>query len=165
MATPDEVAAVVGQLGVIYSRDLDPATPGAWASLFTDVPASALFEAAAEHARESRFFPTPADLRARAVRSQNMPTSEEAWLEVKRAISKWGYYGEPRFTHKAISDAVEAIGWDDLCSMQIGDQSAERAHFLRCYGAYRERRVKATQIGEMNPGVAKLIKGVGEVEE
>ena len=166
MATLDEVTAAVGQLAIIYSKqNIDPALPEAWAPLFDDVPAEDLFRAAAEHARESRFWPAPSELRSRAIRPDNMPSAEEAWLEVKEKIRRVGYYGEPVFSHDATADAVAAMGWQDLCSMEVGNQAAERAHFFRVYGSFREKRVQAAQIGTVAPSVAGLIEGVGEMPQ
>ena len=166
MATLDEVTAAVGQLAIIYSKqNIDPALPEAWAPLFEDVPAEDLFRAAAEHARESRFWPAPSELRSRAIRPDNMPSAEEAWLEVKEAIRKFGYYQEPVFSHDAVADAVAAMGWQDLCSMEVGDQAAERAHWFRVYGAFREKRVHEAQIGTVAPSVAGLIEGLGDMPQ
>jgi hypothetical protein len=167
MATLDEVTAVVGQLSIIYSKkELDPALPEAWAPLFEDVPAEDLFRAAAEHARESRFWPAPSELRARAIRlDDDMASAEEAWLEVKQAISKWGLYGRPTFSHEAVMEAVVAMGWEDLCSMDIGDQAAERAHFFRIYGSFRATRIQEAQIGSISPSVAGLIEGIGDMPQ
>jgi len=166
MATLDEVTAAVGQLAIIYSKqNIDPALPEAWAPLFEDVPAEDLFRAAAEHARESRFWPAPSELRSRAIRPDNMPSAEEAWLEVKEKIRRVGYYGEPVFSHDAVADAVAAMGWQDLCSMEVGDQAAERAHFFRVYGSFREKLVHEAQIGTVAPSVAGLIEGLGDMPQ
>ena len=166
MATLDEVTAAVGQLAIIYSKqNIDPALPEAWAPLFDDVPAEDLFRAAAEHARESRFWPAPSELRSRAIRPDNMPSAEEAWLEVKEKIRRVGYYGEPVFSHDAVADAVAAMGWQDLCSMEVGDQAAERAHFFRVYGSFREKLVHEAQIGTVAPSVAGLIEGLGDMPQ
>lgn len=161
MATRDEVAAVLYQMGTIYRDEIDDATVDAWVATVSDISGSDLVRAAGEHARESRFFPRPSELRARAT-ALDLPSPEEAWLHVKEEIRRVGYCGEPKFSHPATEMAVCALGWETLCSMEIGNQAAERAHFMRIYGSYRETAQKAAQIGSVSPDVAGLVEHVLE---
>ena len=163
MADLDAVMAVVGQLGVIYSKEVDKELAESWVPLLEDLAPDDLFRAAKEHARESAFFPRPSELRARALRVDDMPSGEEAWLEVKRAVSSVGFYGSPSFSHEEVANAVEAIGWESHCSMPVSGQSAERAHFMRVYGAFREKVSKALQIGRVSPSISGLIEGIGDI--
>ena len=66
MATRDEVAAVLYQMGTIYRDEIDDATVDAWVPTVSDISGSDLVRAAGEHARESRVFPRPRERRARA---------------------------------------------------------------------------------------------------
>jgi hypothetical protein len=161
MASFSEVKYVLGQFSVIYGRPVTPEQVEAWSPILEDLPADLLARAADKHVRESRFYPTPADLLARAVRRDDIPTPEEAWRQVKCQISAVGSYGTPTWSHSAVSQAVEAMGWETLCSMDVASQSAERAHFMRIYGSYREERVTASRIGASPSTLAGLIEGMG----
>jgi hypothetical protein len=160
MATLDEVGVVLGQLGAIYGKDVGEHTAKAWHPILADIPARRLFDAAAQHARSSRFFPAPSELVSLATRHAATPSPEDAWRLVKREIRRVGYYGEPSFPDTTTASAVEAMGWDTLCLMDAGDQAAERAHFMRIYGAYRERFRMAA-----NPRLRGLIQGLLEQDD
>ena len=161
MACVDFVKAVGAHLSAIYGRPLSLEQGEAWSPILEDLPDDLLERAAAEHIRESRFYPTPADLLARAVRREDIPTPEEAWRQVKGQISAVGIYGTPTWSHPAVSQAVEAMGWETLCSMDAASQSAERAHFMRIYGSYREERVKVCRLGASSSPLSNLIEAIG----
>jgi hypothetical protein len=66
---------------------------------------------------------------------------EEAWGEVMEKIRHCGYYREPdSWSSPAIGRAVKAITWADLCTNE--NIEANRAHFMRIFGAYQNRVVR-----------------------
>lgn len=73
--------------------------------------------------------------------------SEAAWLEVKQAIRKVGFYGTPQFSHQSISDAVASLGWEALCSMEVTDATIYSAQFKRAHDSFRSREQRDRMIG------------------
>jgi len=63
--------------------------------------------------------------------------SGEAWESVLKQIRKVGYMGTPIFKNAVTGKAVNAIGWEALCSSE--NISIERAHFLKIYESYLRR--------------------------
>jgi hypothetical protein len=98
---------------------------------------------------ESIFFPRIAELRQAVIAripGNQIPTSGEAWCEVIREMSKWPY-GSREFSHPAIKQTVDTIGWRNLCTSENG--VADRAHFMKIYDQYQSRaQKKIAQIPE-----------------
>jgi hypothetical protein len=68
------------------------------------------------------------------------PSPEEAWGLVFGQIESRGYYQGPTDLPPAIRRAVDAIGWQRLCTTE--NLEADRAHFFRVYSAFREKAVQ-----------------------
>ena len=96
-------------------------------------------------------FPTTnivAYIREYALIDESIPTPEEAWGEVIKAIARYGYCGKPEFSSPLIANAVECIGWRDMCmSENIG---VERAHFMRAYSNLVKREHDEKICGVIN---------------
>lgn len=116
-----------------------------------DLPAEAVTVAAREWMRTGVFFPKPAELRSIiAERGLSLPSPEEAWSEVMSQIRAVGSYGNPSWSCLAVRQAVDALGWRNICaSEEIG---IERAHFYRTYQAYRERTLRDTDLAALWSG-------------
>lgn len=72
------------------------------------------------------------------------PDSDQAWMQVQRAVRRHGWAsGPPSWAHQAIADAVEAIGWRELCMSERPDVT--RAHFTRFYESARARYQERTR--------------------
>ena len=65
---------------------------------------------------------------------------EEAWACVMRAVQKVGYTGKPIFRSKQVEQAVDCIGWREICFTQNEQLGVTRAHFMRAFEAYEARR-------------------------
>jgi hypothetical protein len=90
-------------------------------------------------------------------------SAEEAWQKVLQQISSTGIYGEPKFEDPAITNAVKAIGWKDICNTPNREMGVTRAHFYRTYQACRKRAVlmETHKVIETNLALKKLIDGIG----
>jgi hypothetical protein len=86
-----------------------------------------------------------------------LPSAEEAWLEVKRQIKENHIYRPRTFSNGLIQLAAEAIGWEALCIQTMSDEPANRAHFMRLYEAF-QRRVseEALMLPDVKVTVAEL---------
>lgn len=125
-ARDGDVEKVAGMLHAYYQflKDLDDGT---------------LKAAAARHVAISNFFPKVAELRKLAIDkiTVNHPSAEEAWAHARLAMKKFGYRRKPVFADSAIGKAVNAMGWQSLCSSD--NEVADRAHFFRIYDSIVDR--------------------------
>lgn len=64
-------------------------------------------------------------------------SAEEAWVQVEQAIRRDGFYRSPQVNHERIQKAIDAIGWQNLCTSE--NLVADRAHFFRIFEAIQER--------------------------
>ena len=85
---------------------------------------------------------------------------EEAWAQVIQQISQTGIYGEPTFDDPAITQAVKALRWSDLCNTLTKDMVGTRAHFYQTYKAYRKRATMAETYKMIEAN--SLLKELGE---
>jgi hypothetical protein len=99
-----------------------------------------------DHMRRSRFMPSVAELLELVVERQlGMEPPEQAWLEVHRAISRWGRYRPWRFANAATDLAVEAIGKDVICNATDDTIGTVRAQWLRTYASLHRTEVEAAK--------------------
>jgi len=122
-------------------------TADLYASLIGDLDRQAVIRAIRRRVLSdpSGFMPTIGEIRqAVAADRVQLPDPEMAWGIVLAEIRRTGYSGTPAFADTAIADAVKIMGWADLCSSD--NQVADRAHFLRIYGAVRDRAIQAANL-------------------
>lgn len=136
-----------------------PGTFETWERLLRDLPAPALAAAIDELAvSHPEFPPGPGLMRRRALElpGGGPPSADEALSEVYRQVSLVGYLGVPRWSHPAVEAAILALGgWQTLCRSE--DMMADRAHFLKIYGAVEHRFRRAASLP---PSVVSLMASV-----
>ena len=139
-----EVCALVALASSSYpsmqTRDPRPIVE-AWALMLSDLDAVVAKAAIIKVCRESKFFPSVAQIVVASneidPRNEKLPTAAEAWEEVERLIQTVGPYRAPKYSCDTVKRAVRAIGWLQLC---LGENpEADRAHFLRLYESMRSR--------------------------
>jgi len=175
MASTDTVTRALAILAVAYPRfEMAKETPRVYAELLQDIPDEVLVAAVKQHAASSKWFPSVAELRQAAmeIRAQaaGVLTPEQAWVQVREAVQRFGWYGEsidtengggwrvPRMLDPLTRQAVDGIGgWRMLC--QSENAPADRAHFLRIYGNLLEREQTSAA---MLPDVQRTIKNLAE---
>ncbi len=149
MATKNDVERIIAMLSLAYPSYESHKTPqqicatiDLYHRFLRDVETPILEAAAMQHITSSKWFPSVYELREAALSLVNHGESsaEEAWLEVKKTISRVGYYGVPQFSDAKILRAVEAIGWRELCLTPIETEGVTRAHFMRIYDSLKNRQ-------------------------
>jgi hypothetical protein len=174
MATRKTIAEMMVILTTVYpSYDTTKDTVRVYTLLLADISDDLLMAAAQHHAATSKWFPKPAELREAALniqaRAQGIRTPEEAWIEVQKAVARYGSYGEsipleegggwrvPTMLDALAREAIVGLGgWRVLC--QSDNAIADRAHFMKLYGALLERRQEATAL------LPQVRKAVAEIE-
>lgn len=147
-----EAEKLVAVLEATYpNHPTKPQTATAYHWALADLPYPIVEAAIREALRSSRFFPTPAELRAViAERLLGYPAPEEAWRQVQDRVRSVGHYGAPGFGEGPIAQAVDAIGWRNICLSET--PGVERAHFLRAYEGYRERALREADLAAVAAG-------------
>lgn len=110
-----------------------------------DLSDEALKAAVTRHISSSVYFPKVAELRKLATDQITVhhPSAEEAWAHARLAMKKFGYRRKVVFADSAIGKAVEAMGWESLCSSV--NEVADRAHFFRIYDSIVARENERAQ--------------------
>lgn len=116
-----------------------------WQAILDDVPAELAAAAVRSLATSGREFAPPVGvIRHEALQlvsradGSAAPGVDEAWGEVQRAARTRGYAaGAPDWSHPAVGNAVESLGWRDICHST--NPEALRAHFFKVYGAAVDR--------------------------
>ena len=117
-----------------------------------DLLEAATLQSIAENGRA--FAPAPGEIReaASSIRGTvaGVPSSYDAWGEVRRAFADYGYVGNPPWSHPLIAKAVKAMGWRDMCMSE--DETATRARFIQCYEQFQKR-------AEADDGMLPQVRG------
>jgi len=122
-----------------------------WNEMLLDIDDSIATVALKRLIATSKFPPTIAELleSVRAVKYSPLPDAGQAWEEINKAISNFGYYrGEEAmasFSCDTTRQVVRRMGWRELCSAPLEHEMANRAHFLKMWDAMTER-IKENQI-------------------
>ena len=127
-------------------------TLGAWCRLCEDLPGPAMIAAVDDLCAQGETYPPSiGEIRQRAVAllaavsGDRVVDVDEAWAEVQRAVNSRGFRAGPGgWSHPAIADAVDAIGWWRLCYDE--NQGTLFAQFRDVYrpAAVRSVRTQAT---------------------
>nr|DAO45703.1 MAG TPA: replisome organizer [Caudoviricetes sp.] len=114
--------------------------------MLSDIPPQILEAAVKKLIMTNKFLPSIAEIRETAygikgiISGTAAPDESEAWGEVVKAIQSVGYYGKPKFSHEAITAAVNNIGWQDICMTTYDGMNTLRAQFRRAYQLAAERQ-------------------------
>lgn len=120
-----------------------------WYRMLGDLPyklcETALFELFATHT----YPPQIAEIRQKCAEytKPEIKDEGEAWGEVQKAISQYGYYREEEALaslSEPVRKAVQRLGFRDICLDE--NEVATRAHFFKIYNAIVEREKTDMQI-------------------
>lgn len=132
-----------------------------WHSILCDVPLHHALDALAAIAADGRqFAPPPGEIRRRAVERASersgitAPSADEAMTELYAQIAHVGYVGTPEWSHAALAETVQAIGWQNVCMSE--NPEALRAHFLRIYDICVKRH-EQRMLAPIDPGMKALV--------
>lgn len=160
-----EATKLVAILAAAYpSAQLRPETTAAYHMALSDVPFELGEQAAAVLLRTCKFLPTPAEIREALVDAamEGVPTWEHAWRELERVIGRFGSlllmrgesydqyrerYGWTGWSTPEVEEAVDFIGYRNVCQSETSDLPTIRAQFRNCYESIIQRKRKAMQIG------------------
>lgn len=139
--------------------------------MLSDIPPQILETAVKKLIMTNKFLPSIAEIRETAygikgtISGTAAPDESEAWGEVVKAIRSVGYYGKPKFSHEAITTAVNNIGWQDICMTTYDGMNTLRSQFRRAYqlAAQRQKDNRDNAVLGISPGNEKLKQLTGNL--
>ena len=136
-----------------------------YVEMLNDIPADVLEKVCKKAILECKFLPSIAELVQSArnfigdMTGNSTPTWEEAWKEIEHEMQTTFVYGEPQFSHPAIKQAVDAFGWQELCSVLTKDLPIVRAQLRDMYNGICEQS-RRSKINSYVMGNGVLIERV-----
>lgn len=146
MSDQKDIAKVIAIMSAAYPAwQVNEYTIEVYYQDLRDLPSDLLFAAAAKARTNSNrnmaFAPSTGEIRqaaAEILRSvRGVPSSYQAWQEVVHAMVDVGSYGVPTWSHPLIKQAVDALGWRNLCMSE--NAIADRARFVQAYDQLADR--------------------------
>lgn len=139
--------------------------------MLSDIPPQILEVAVKKLIMTNKFLPSIAEIRETAygikgtISGTAAPDESEAWGEVIKAIWSVGYYGKPKFSHEAITTAVNNIGWQDICMTPNEGMNTLRSHFRRAYqlATQRQKDNRDNDVLGISPNNEKLKQLTGNL--
>lgn len=166
-----EILKAVAPLQLAFKGNLDDARMRLYVEMLSDIPPQILEAAVKKLIMTNKFLPSIAEIRETAygikgtISSTAAPDESEAWGEVVKAIQSVGYYGKPKFSHEAITTAVNNIGWQDICMTTNDGMNTLRAQFRRAYqlAAQRQKDNRNNAVLGISPKNEKLKQLTGNL--
>lgn len=166
-----EILKAVAPLQLAFKGNLDDARMRLYVEMLSDIPPQILSAAVKKIIMTNRFLPSIAEIRETAygikgtISGTAAPDESEAWGEVVKAIQSVGYYGNPKFSHEAITAAVNNIGWQDICMTPNEGTNTLRAQFRRAYQltAQRQKDNRDNAVLGISPNSEKLKQLTGKL--
>ena len=139
--------------------------------MLSDIPPQILEAAVKKLIMTNKFLPSIAEIRETAygikgtISGTAAPDESEAWGEVVKAIRSVGYCGKPKFSHEAITTAVNNIGWQDICMTTYDGMNTLRAQFRRAYqlAVRRQKDNRDNAVLGISPNNEKLKQLTGSL--
>lgn len=166
-----DILKAVAPLQLAYNASLDDARLRLYVEMLSDIPPSILETAVKKLIMTNKFLPSIAEIREVAygikgiISGTAAPDESEAWGEVAKAIRSVGYYGKPKFSHEAITTAVNNIGWQDICMTTNDGMNTLRSQFRRAYqlAAERQKDNRDNEVLGISPSNEKLKQLTGNL--
>lgn len=166
-----EILKAVAPLQLAFKGNLDDARMRLYVEMLSDIPPQILEAAVKKLIMTNKFLPSIAEIRETAygikgtISGNAAPDESEAWGEVIKAIRSVGYYGKPKFSHEAITTAVNNIGWQDICMTTNDGMNTLRAQFRRAYqlAAQRQKDNRDNAVLGISPSNEKLKQLTGNL--
>lgn len=137
-----------------------PETMSAYKLMLTDIPVPALKAGVMKCITNCKFLPSIAEIREASqdfyeeVTDTRKKSYSEAWNEVLKTLASVGYYGKPQWSTPEIAQAVESLGYINLCTMEQEQVPTYAAQFRGIYNQTCERSKAQTQNQALYQGLS-----------
>jgi hypothetical protein len=88
------------------------------------------------HIRNSKWYPSIAEIREVVKRLNNKNSAEKEWSAVLKAINSHGRRQYPDFKDICTCAAIESLGWTALCDCNVSELGNYRARFIKSYNEF-----------------------------
>lgn len=142
--TREEIAKVLAVCSAAYPHVvITKETAIVYAESLRDLPFDPVSRAVRKLVTTSEFFPTIAKIRRAVAEADGKlpPDGATAYGEVISAAASRGALDRPEWSHPAVNEVVEALGWSRIC--RDDNPAALRAQFMRVYEPIRDRHDRA----------------------
>jgi hypothetical protein len=151
--TTKEARGLIAQLSAAFPRQtITSETLAIYAAMIVDLDADVAQAAVLELIAGSRFFPAIAEIRATAAeRTTNLPSANEAWLEVEAAIRRFNGHDSQTWTYdddyssSVVANAARSLGGVSVMheAPQLG---LVRRDFVLAYSDFRKEAIRKETI-------------------
>lgn len=126
-----------------------------WYEDFKDVPKDDFLEIINNVRYTSKYFPSIAEIKERLAKRklEDVPSAEDEWLEVKKAVSKYGYYQEieaMKSLNPYTAKIVSYIGFQRICMATQEEQTWNKKEFIEEYNALKNKNILDIQTGRLD---------------
>lgn len=130
-----------------------------------DLPVEVARAATLQAVTTCKWLPTIAELRDIVAGlyqvTDGRPSVEDAWREFQAAVHRYGHTGTPEWSHPAVANAAQIIGFRDYCMSDVEDQAIWRAQFRKVYESQASRERESLR---MLPDVHRAIAALAEAK-
>lgn len=135
MTRREEVAKLVAILAEAFGRSPSPTTFAAYELGLSGIDVSALKAGVERALRQSKFMPTPAELRELSGELRTEDRAVVAWMTFEEAVTGIGGYKTVSFADPVINATVRSIGgWQHVCTMSVKEfDTYLRKKFIDAY--------------------------------
>lgn len=167
-----ETTKALSPLQLSFKKDFSEKMLDFYVNMLKDINPVLLSKAVEKIINTKDFLPSIAELRrtsdelADKASGNRIKDVDEAWKEVLAEMQRAFIYKPRVFSSKAIEEAVDGMGWESLCNMEIKQESTFRAQFRDMYKAACDRHKNDridTRIGITEPPkiVSMKVKEIG----
>ena len=150
-------------LGVAYNKEFTKEELEVWYSMLKDYSVEEFSNAIQELVKTEERLPSIATITKQIAKNRTayLPEAEEEWQEVKKAISKYGYYREQEALNilkHYTAKIVRYIGFQRICMATQEEQIWNKKEFIGEYETLKDKIVEGLQIG-IDSSEIKSIEG------
>lgn len=142
---------IITYMGIAYNKEFTKEQIEVWYSFLKDYSEEELNNAVKVLINTEKYLPTIAHIKEQIAKSKlrNMPSAEDEWEEVIKAIHRFGSYREKQaleslnpYTAKVLS----YIGYYRVCTSNQEEQTWNKKEFMAEYNALKDKQIVELQI-------------------
>ena len=142
---------IITYMGIAYNKEFTKEQIEVWYSFLKDYSEEELNNAVKVLVNTEKYLPTIAHIKEQIAKSKlrNMPSAEDEWEEVIKAIHRFGSYREEQaleslnpYTAKVLS----YIGYYRVCTSNQEEQTWNKKEFMAEYNVLKDKQIVELQI-------------------
>lgn len=150
-------------LGIAYNKEFTKEELEVWYSMLKEHTSEEFSNAIQELVKTEERLPSIATITKKIAESKTagFPEAEDEWLEVKKAIRKYGYCREQEALASLkpyTAKIVGYIGFQRLCMSTQEQQTWNKKEFIGEYNALKDKVIENLQLG-VSDSETKLLEG------